>query len=70
MDETDDDAAEAAAAGSARAVYIFEPDEEEILEDLLPRNMRNTDIPGAARKLGFRARCPDDRDGQRDTERR
>ena len=39
MDETEDDAAEAAAAGSARAVYIFEPDEEEILEDLLPRNI-------------------------------
>ena len=39
MDGIEDDGDEAAAAGSARAVYIFEPDEEEILEDLLPRNV-------------------------------
>jgi F-type H+-transporting ATPase subunit gamma len=34
--ETED---EKPAEGGARAVYIFEPDEEEILEDLLPRNV-------------------------------
>ncbi|MEX0692838.1 MAG: F0F1 ATP synthase subunit gamma [Rhodospirillales bacterium] len=39
MDEIEDGDDEAAASGSARAVYIFEPDEEEILEDLLPRNV-------------------------------
>ena len=30
---------EGAAAGGASAVYIYEPDEEAILEDLLPRNV-------------------------------
>ena len=31
--------AEGPADGGARAVYIFEPEEEEILEELLPRNV-------------------------------
>ncbi len=35
--KSDDEAP--AQAGPARAVFIFEPDEEEILEDLLPRNV-------------------------------
>ena len=33
------EAAEDAASGGASAVYIYEPDEEAILEDLLPRNV-------------------------------
>ena len=33
------EAAEGAASGGASAVYIYEPDEEAILEDLLPRNV-------------------------------
>ncbi len=37
--EGDDKAEEAAPADGARAVFIFEPDEEEILADLLPRNV-------------------------------
>lgn len=39
LDEADDADDEPAANGGARAVYIFEPEEEEILEDLLPRNI-------------------------------
>ncbi|MBO6949035.1 MAG: F0F1 ATP synthase subunit gamma [Rhodospirillales bacterium] len=38
-DESDDDGEEDKASDGPRAVFIFEPDEEEILEDLLPRNI-------------------------------
>jgi len=37
MDEVEEE--EDKQTGGARAVYIFEPEEEEILEDLLPRNI-------------------------------
>jgi F-type H+-transporting ATPase subunit gamma len=39
MDETKADDEVLAIPGPAHAVFIFEPDEEEILEDLLPRNI-------------------------------
>ncbi|NKB21270.1 MAG: F0F1 ATP synthase subunit gamma [Alphaproteobacteria bacterium] len=37
--DTGDDVSEATQDGSQKAVYEFEPDEQEILEDLLPRNL-------------------------------
>ncbi len=39
VDEGEDAAEDVKETGGARAVFIFEPDEEEILEDLLPRNI-------------------------------
>lgn len=39
FDVDDEDGAEAEKASGPRAVFIFEPDESEILEDLLPRNV-------------------------------
>ncbi|WNJ99659.1 F0F1 ATP synthase subunit gamma [Thalassospiraceae bacterium LMO-JJ14] len=39
MEDNGDEGEEEKQAGGARAVYIFEPEEEEILADLLPRNI-------------------------------
>ncbi len=39
LDEAEEEGEEETQSGGARAVYIFEPEEEEILEDLLPRNI-------------------------------
>lgn len=39
LDEAKAGDSETATTDGARAVFIFEPDEEEILEDLLPRNL-------------------------------
>lgn len=39
VDEVEDADEDVKDTGGARAVFIFEPDEEEILEDLLPRNI-------------------------------
>ena len=39
IDEDANGEDDAPADGGARAVYIFEPEEEEILEELLPRNV-------------------------------
>ena len=36
---TDEDATAGAASDDVRAIYEYEPDEEEILADLLPRNL-------------------------------
>lgn len=39
MEDNGEEGEEEKQAGGARAVYIFEPEEEEILADLLPRNI-------------------------------
>lgn len=39
MEDNGEEGEEEKQAGDARAVYIFEPEEEEILADLLPRNI-------------------------------
>jgi F-type H+-transporting ATPase subunit gamma len=39
---------EKAMADARRSVYDYEPDESEILEDLLPRNIDRADLQGAA----------------------
>ena len=49
--------------------YDFEPDEEEILADLLPRNLGVQVYRAMLENLRQRARRADDRDGQRDPER-
>ena len=53
-----------------RAVYEYEPDEEEILADLLPRNIVDADLPRAAGERRLRAGRAHERDGQRHPQRR
>ena len=48
---------------------LFEPDAEDMLDELLADVDRDPDLPRAARVDGVRARCPDDGDGQRVEER-
>ena len=57
-------------ADGARAVYEYEPDEAELLADLLPRNLAVQVFSRAARKQRQRAGGADDRNGQRDPQRR
>ena len=52
------------------AVYDYEPDEEEILAQLLPRNIAVQIFRRAAREQRLVLRRPDERDGQRHPQRR
>ena len=56
--------------GEAPAAIEYEPDEEAILAELLPRNLARPDLPRAARKRRLRTGQPHDRDGQCDPQRR
>ena len=56
------------AAGGA--AYEYEPEEDEILAELLPRNVVGADLPRAAGERRLVLRRADERDGQRDPQRR
>ena len=58
---------EVATAGGG-AVYEYEPDEESILADLLPRNLSVQIFRALLENVASRAGRQDDRDGQRDAQ--
>ena len=62
--------AKAARRDRADAVYEYEPDEDEILGYLLPRNISAQIFRGAARERRLRAGRADERHGQRHPQRR
>jgi F-type H+-transporting ATPase subunit gamma len=55
------------AAGAT--LYDYEPSEEAILSDLLPRGVATQIFTGSARERGLRTGRADECDGQRDAER-
>ena len=55
---------------AGRPIYEYEPDEEEILSDLLPRNIAAQIFRGAAGERRLRAGRADERHGQRHAQRR
>lgn len=59
-----------AATDEVKPLYEFEPDEEQILAELLPRNLSIQNLPRPPGERRVRAGRPDDRDGQRDAQRR
>ncbi len=60
---------EDAKADGASTLYDYEPSEEAILADLLPRGVATAIFRGAPRKRGLRTGRADECDGQRDAQR-